>query len=131
MHFPIVGYLCISIYIFSDMSLETFFNEFDGEEEGEDEEVLTASGVLQILSEAWINEKLCPELLPHKSEYVDVMMEQIVQMEENVSRLSSTDLRNLIHRQELERIRYLIRSYLRIRLTKIENILSLCLKRLV
>uniref|UniRef100_A0A0V0GCQ0 DNA replication complex GINS protein SLD5 n=1 Tax=Triatoma dimidiata TaxID=72491 RepID=A0A0V0GCQ0_TRIDM len=103
------------------MSLETFLNEFDGEEDGEDEEVLTASGVLQILSEAWINEKLCPELLPHKSEYVEVMMEQIAQMEENVSRLSSTDLRNLIHRQELERIRYLIRSYLRIRLTKIEK----------
>ncbi|BES93582.1 GINS complex subunit 4 (Sld5 homolog) [Nesidiocoris tenuis] len=73
-----------------------------------------------MITDAWVNEKLCPEILPNKAELVEVMMEQIDQMEENVLQLQKTDLRSIIHRQELERIRYLIRSYLRARLEKIE-----------
>ncbi|KAK9498526.1 hypothetical protein O3M35_003139 [Rhynocoris fuscipes] len=120
--FSLIRYQAIFFPLFvAEMSLETFLNEIEDGVDGEEDEVLTAAAVLQILNEAWINEKLSPELLPHKSEYVEVMMEQITQMEENVSRLNPTDLRNLIHRQELERIRYLIRSYLRIRLAKIEK----------
>lgn len=90
------------------------------EVEDDGEEVMTAQAVLNILQEAWVNEHLAPELLPHKSEFVEVMMEQIEQMEENVNLLESNDLRSLIHKQELERIKYLMRSYLRLRLEKIE-----------
>uniref|UniRef100_A0A0A9YIF9 DNA replication complex GINS protein SLD5 n=1 Tax=Lygus hesperus TaxID=30085 RepID=A0A0A9YIF9_LYGHE len=93
---------------------------FLGDEEGEDEDVITAKTVLDTITEAWVNEKLSPEILPHKAEFVEVMMEQIDQMEENVLQLQKTDLRSIIHRQELERIRFLIRSYLRTRLDKIE-----------
>lgn len=46
--------------------------------------------------------------------------QQIEQMEENIILLESTDLRCLIHKQELERLKYLMRSYLRLRLSKIE-----------
>ncbi|XP_024083291.1 DNA replication complex GINS protein SLD5-like isoform X1 [Cimex lectularius] len=92
---------------------------FLGEEE--DEEVMTAKAVLNVINEAWSNEKLSPELLPHKAEFVEVMIEQVEQMEENVKGLDPTDLRSLIHRHELERIKFLLRSYLRTRLSKIET----------
>ncbi|KAL1115053.1 hypothetical protein AAG570_007084 [Ranatra chinensis] len=82
---------------------------------------MTAQMVLAELQEAWANERLAPELLPHKSELVEVMMEQVEQMEANVKQLATTDLRSIVHRQELERIRYLVRSYLRTRLSKIEQ----------
>ena len=87
----------------------------------EDESEITAQTVLNVIQEAWLNEKLCPELLPNVTEYVEIMVEQVEQMEANVSQLENTDLRALIHRQEIERIKYLIRSYLRFRLLKIET----------
>ncbi|XP_014284711.1 DNA replication complex GINS protein SLD5 isoform X3 [Halyomorpha halys] len=87
----------------------------------EDESEITAQAVLNVIQEAWLNEKLCPELLPNVTEYVEIMMEQVEQMEANVSQLENTDLRSLIHKQEIERIKYLIRSYLRFRLEKIET----------
>ncbi|XP_043683074.1 DNA replication complex GINS protein SLD5 isoform X1 [Vespula pensylvanica] len=46
---------------------------------------------------------------------------QISHMEENMKRLERDDLRLVVHRMELDRIRFLISSYLRIRLEKIEK----------
>ncbi|XP_063224882.1 DNA replication complex GINS protein SLD5 [Bacillus rossius redtenbacheri] len=85
-----------------------------------DEELVTAEKVLAALEEAWLNEKFSPELLQHRTDLVDCMMEQISQMEENLNRLNKTDFRVVVHRMELDRIRYVITSYLRIRLEKIE-----------
>lgn len=92
---------------------EDYFSDGDGEP-------ITAQKVLQTLEEAWLNEKFCPDLLPSQADYVDCMMEQIQQMEDNLNKLKKTDFRVEVHHMELARIRYIITSYLRTRLNKIE-----------
>nr|KAF7397068.1 hypothetical protein H0235_016605 [Vespula pensylvanica] len=87
----------------------------------EEEEVLTAENALEAIENAWLNEKFSPEILPHKFDLVDCMLQQISHMEENMKRLERDDLRLVVHRMELDRIRFLISSYLRIRLEKIEK----------
>lgn len=52
---------------------------------------------------------------------LDLMLGQVSHMEENVNQLERNDFRGIIHRMELERIKYIICSYLRCRLAKIEN----------
>ncbi|KAG7200524.1 hypothetical protein KM043_001088 [Ampulex compressa] len=97
-------------------------NENDeNDEEEEEEEELTAQSALQAIENAWLNEKFAPEILPHQSDLVDCMLQQISHMEENMKRLQKGDLRIVVHRMELDRIRYVISSYLRIRLEKIER----------
>ncbi|CAD5122457.1 DgyrCDS10880 [Dimorphilus gyrociliatus] len=93
-------------------------NIFSG---SDDEEAMTAGEVLQKLEEAWMNEALSPELLMNKSDIIDCMMEQINEMENNIQRVKTNDLKIYIHKMELERIRYLLTSYLRIRIKKIEK----------
>lgn len=85
-----------------------------------DEEAITAQKVFEILELAWLNERSAPELLPHQSEILDLMLGQISHMEANMSQLDRNDFRSIAHRMELERIRYIVASYLRNRLAKIE-----------
>lgn len=49
------------------------------------------------------------------------MQGQLAHMDEGLEPLDSSDFRRIVHKMELERIRYLINSYLRCRLQKIEN----------
>lgn len=93
----------------------------DTEELLSDEEPITAQKVLENLENAWLNEKFSPEILPHQVEMVDLMLDQIAHIEENVRKLDKNDFRVIAHRMELERIRYVIASYLRCRLEKIET----------
>jgi GINS complex subunit 4 len=86
-----------------------------------DEEPITAQKVLETLQEVWLNEKFSPELLQHQSDLVDCILDQIQQMEENLHKLKKNDFRVVIHRMELDRIRYIVTDYLRIRLNKIET----------
>ena len=85
-----------------------------------EEEELTAQSALLAIEEAWLNEKFAPEILPHQSDLVDCMLQQIAHMEENVKRLEKGDIRLMIHRMELDRIKFVISCYLRARLEKIE-----------
>ena len=87
----------------------------------EDVEELTARDVLEILEKTWLNEKFSPEVLPHKIEYVECMLEQIKCMENNINHLPQNDIKVDIHKIELERIRYVLASYMRCRLKKIEQ----------
>ncbi|KAK7080583.1 DNA replication complex GINS protein SLD5 [Halocaridina rubra] len=91
--------------------------------EGSDDEgePMKASEVLQKLEEAWITERMSPTLEKHHSEYVDCMLDQINQMSENLKRCKKHDFRVAIHKMEIDRIRYMISSYLRLRLEKIEK----------
>ncbi|XP_039210228.1 DNA replication complex GINS protein SLD5 [Crotalus tigris] len=88
---------------------------------GSDEVVLTPAQLICSLEEAWMNEKFAPELLESKTEIVDCVMEQLEHMEENLKRAKQGDLKISIHRMEVERIRYVLSSYLRCRLRKIEK----------
>ncbi|ESO90396.1 hypothetical protein LOTGIDRAFT_164323 [Lottia gigantea] len=96
-------------------------SELDEMTEDGDEEVMTAGEVLEKLEEAWLNEKFSPEILESKSDLVECMLEQITAMEENIQRAKKGDFKVSIHRMEIDRIRYVLSSYLRIRLKKIEN----------
>lgn len=93
-----------------------------------DEEPITAQKVLENLENAWLNEKFAPEILPHQAEMIDLMLDQIAHIEENVRKLDKNDFRVIAHRMELERIRYVIASYLRCRLEKIEQF-TLCIMK--
>lgn len=77
--------------------------------------------VLDTLRTAWLNEKFAPEILVHQTDMLDLMLGQVAHMEANVKQLEKNDFRGIIHRMELERIKYIICSYLRCRLAKIEN----------
>lgn len=50
-----------------------------------------------------------------------MMLNQIVHMEDNIKVLGKNDFRFIAHKMELERIKYIISSYLRCRLKKIEK----------
>ena len=90
------------------------------------EEELTAAEVLQKLEDAWLNEKHAPELLESKIEIVECMLDQVRTMEENLSKVKKGDIRVPVHRMETQRINFMVNSYLRLRMRKIQsNIFSL------
>lgn len=93
----------------------------DAESSGDETETVTAADILRKLEEAWMNEKLSVDILEHQSDVVDCMLEQVQEMEENLKQLKKGDFRISVHNLELERIRYVLSNYLRIRLAKIEK----------
>ncbi|KAG5881560.1 hypothetical protein JTB14_033065 [Gonioctena quinquepunctata] len=101
-------------------------NIFSDDEE--DQIQLTPAEVIELMEECWSNEKFAPEILPHKFEIVECLLDQITSMEENIERLSTSDFRKSIHQLEVDRIRFLVSSYLRTRLEKIENYVQHILK---
>lgn len=109
-------------------NFEREFLDNDLDSDNEVEEV-TAQKVLEVLEKAWLNEKFSPEILPHKTEFVECMLEQIKCMESNICHLPKSDVKVDVHRIELERIRYIITSYLRCRLKKIEHYASYILEQ--
>ncbi|KAG8441141.1 hypothetical protein GDO86_006764 [Hymenochirus boettgeri] len=93
----------------------------DRESDEGSEEALTPAELINKLEEAWLNEKFAPELLETKSEIVECVMEQLNHMEQNLHRAQPGDLKISFHHMEIERIRYMLSSYLRGRLVKIEK----------
>lgn len=91
------------------------------EDTSDGEEEITAQTVLLTLQNAWQNERLAPEILPHQNDMVECMLGQIQHMERNINKLPKTDLRSSIHRMELNRIKFIICNYLKTRLDKIEK----------
>ncbi|TEA24880.1 hypothetical protein DBR06_SOUSAS18810035, partial [Sousa chinensis] len=104
---------------------ETMTEELDlpgqDSDAGSEEVVLTPAELIDRLEQAWMNEKFAPELLENKSEIVECVMEQLQHMEENLRRAKKGDLKVSIHQMEMERIRFVLSSYLRCRLMKIER----------
>uniref|UniRef100_A0A668RU88 DNA replication complex GINS protein SLD5 n=1 Tax=Oreochromis aureus TaxID=47969 RepID=A0A668RU88_OREAU len=105
------------------------FNQDDTQED-----VMTPAELIAKLEEAWLNEKFSPELLENKSEVVECVMEQLTHMfchqqESNLQRVKKGDAKASIHRMEIDRIRYVLSSYLRSRLQKIEKYFPHVLER--
>ncbi|KAK9474741.1 uncharacterized protein V1510DRAFT_428085 [Dipodascopsis tothii] len=81
------------------------------------------------LTDAWKAERTAPELLQYEAELMDWVMErvraQIEYIEQSTADMDAADryikLRLLIIETELERIKFLVRGYLRARLHKIER----------
>ncbi|GLD66801.1 DNA replication complex GINS protein SLD5, partial [Lates japonicus] len=82
------------------------------------EDVMTPAELIAKLEEAWLNEKFSPELQENRSEVVECVMEQLTHMEANLQRVKKGDSKASIHRMEIDRIRFVLSSYLRSRLQK-------------
>jgi len=92
-----------------------------GSEEEDEEIEVTAQEVYEKLKEAWLNEKFSPELLDSKIELVDCMLVQVKELENSMSdKTRQKDLLWSLQKIELERVKFVIGSYLRERLKKIE-----------
>jgi GINS complex subunit 4 len=79
---------------------------------------------LQALTRAWINERTCPELLPYPQDLIDRahdgLKKQIEVIEEITGSLDpASNFTLVILQTELERIKFLLRSYLRARIAKV------------
>eukprot|EP00002_Diphylleia_rotans_P018486 TRINITY_DN3579_c0_g4_i2.p1 TRINITY_DN3579_c0_g4~~TRINITY_DN3579_c0_g4_i2.p1 ORF type:complete len:215 (-),score=49.84 TRINITY_DN3579_c0_g4_i2:338-982(-) len=84
------------------------------------------------LRRCWINERSSPDVMPFETELIRNMMEQIENQEANIGQVNdpSDALMASIYRMEIERIRFVIRSYLRTRLEKIQqNVLHILSNR--
>ncbi|XP_053679303.1 DNA replication complex GINS protein SLD5 [Anopheles nili] len=92
----------------------------DVNEQDVEEIQMSPQEVLESLQRAWINEKFSPDLLPYQDVLVEMIMIQLVHMEENLATANKNDLLYMVHRMEVERIRYIVASYLRCRLQKLE-----------
>ncbi|XP_068594703.1 DNA replication complex GINS protein SLD5 [Brachionichthys hirsutus] len=101
----------------------------DVNREDSQEDVMTPAELISRLEEAWLNEKFSPELLENKSEVVECVMEQLSHMEANLQRVKKGDAKASIHRMEIDRIRFVLSSYLRSRLQKIEKFFPHVLER--
>ncbi|KAL0086055.1 hypothetical protein J3Q64DRAFT_1487747 [Phycomyces blakesleeanus] len=77
------------------------------------------------LTHAWINERNSPELLKYKRRLVESLLDKLREKIDNVLDSTTVDAKNMfvsvVYETEVERVRYLIKSYLRARLFKIEK----------
>lgn len=73
----------------------------DEQEEDDDEEEITPAELIEKLQQCWLNEKLSPELLEHKTPVVECIIEQIKHMESNIKSAKKGDFRIAIHKLEV------------------------------
>lgn len=95
--------------------------ETAGGGESDEEIEVTAAEVLVQLENAWMNEKYAPELLESKVDLVECMLDQIREMEGNLKKIKQGDVVASLHKLEIDRIRFVLSSYTRTRLQKIEK----------
>ncbi|KAJ1652628.1 GINS complex subunit [Dispira simplex] len=72
------------------------------------------------LKHTWVNEKQAPDLLPYETQLVEDLTEMVQNQalqDEDVGQAFTV----MLYQTEVERIKYLLRSYLRTRLQKIER----------
>ncbi|KAK9147079.1 hypothetical protein Sjap_006982 [Stephania japonica] len=77
---------------------------------------------VELLKRAWRNEKAAPEILQFQHELVQRSSEQVQLMEETVEDFEQNGADPLtvsVYQMDLDRMQFLLRSYLRIRLQKI------------
>uniref|UniRef100_A0A0K8RMB8 GINS complex subunit 4 n=1 Tax=Ixodes ricinus TaxID=34613 RepID=A0A0K8RMB8_IXORI len=101
-----------------------------GSAEDQDDECISTEQLIEKLEEAWLNEKFSPEILPYLGDVVDCLVDQLTHMQENLQQIDKGDFRVTIHRIELDRIQYILTSYMKIRLRKIEKHGAFILNRL-
>ncbi|KAF9594638.1 hypothetical protein IFM89_034260 [Coptis chinensis] len=93
-------------------------------EEIDDPSIATTPNDVEPMKRAWRNEKASPEILEFQSDLVDRIRGQIELNERNVEEFeqNGTDpLTISLYQMDLDRSQFLLRSYLRIRLYKIEK----------
>ncbi|RMX80562.1 hypothetical protein D0869_07461 [Hortaea werneckii] len=81
---------------------------------------------LQALTRAWVNERTSPELLPYPAELVDRVMDRVKKQIETIEDMTATmDAKSnftlVILQTELERFKFLVRSFVRSRIAKVHQ----------
>ncbi|KAL9228066.1 hypothetical protein vseg_003682 [Gypsophila vaccaria] len=90
----------------------------------DDYESLMATSDVDLLKKAWRDEKSAPQILHFQASLVQRSYEQIQLMEETIKEITGSGFDPLIvsiYQMDLNRALYLLKSYLRIRLHKIEK----------
>ncbi|XP_010259232.1 PREDICTED: DNA replication complex GINS protein SLD5 [Nelumbo nucifera] len=90
----------------------------------EDYDSLIATTDVELLKQAWRNEKAAPEILQFQASLIQRSREQIQLMEDTVEEFTENGTDPLtvsLYQMDLDRTQFLLRSYLRIRLQKIEK----------
>lgn len=96
----------------------------DGDGSTEDYETLIQTTDVELLKRAWRQEKAAPEILKFETDLITRLTGQIELVEENVEQDSQSGIDPLtvsLYQMDLDRTQFLLRSYLRIRLQKIEK----------
>uniref|UniRef100_G3MKP4 DNA replication complex GINS protein SLD5 n=2 Tax=Amblyomma TaxID=6942 RepID=G3MKP4_AMBMU len=104
----------------SEPDVEGIANKY-GYVESREEECTSADQLVQRLEEAWLNESFSPELLPYQNDIVECVLDQLRYMKENLQGIGNNGFRATMHKMEVERIQYVLTSYLKMRLGKIEK----------
>ncbi|XP_031257753.1 DNA replication complex GINS protein sld5 isoform X2 [Pistacia vera] len=87
-------------------------------------ETLMSTTDVELLKTAWRNEKAAPEILQFQALLVKRAREQIQLVEETVEEFEGSGMDPLtvsLYQMDLDRAQFLLRSYLRVRLQKIEK----------
>ncbi|KAJ1965043.1 GINS complex subunit [Dipsacomyces acuminosporus] len=94
-------------------------NEGETEEEEADEGDEVMEDDLSILTRAWINERNAPEILEYEGAAIENLFE-LVDFQTQKIPTQPVAIANIL-KMDVDRIKYLVRSYLRTRLNKIEK----------
>ncbi|KAF9290540.1 GINS complex subunit [Mortierella alpina] len=80
---------------------------------------------VQHLTQAWINERAAPDLLPYERAAIDGLLLKIEEQTAVIDELDAGNdtsiITSILYQTELERVKFVLRSYLRTRLAKIER----------
>ncbi|GMP57122.1 hypothetical protein ACSBR2_013682 [Camellia fascicularis] len=93
----------------------------------DDYESLISTTDAELLKRSWRNEKAAPEILQFELSLVQRSTEQIQLMEETVEESMTSGVDPLtvsLYQMDLDRTQFLLRSYIRIRLQKIEKYMA-------
>ncbi|GAQ85666.1 hypothetical protein KFL_002480040 [Klebsormidium nitens] len=101
-------------------------DDFDlgGPSEQDDEADVASTSDGELLKRAWRDEKAAPEILPYQEELLERVKEQVEFQEELIQdSQSDPNLETIVtlYKLDVDRIKFLMRSYLRTRLEKIEK----------
>ncbi|CAB83179.1 DNA replication complex GINS protein sld5 [Schizosaccharomyces pombe] len=73
----------------------------------------------------WVNERMAPDLLPFAEEIVSRVLDRIEAQRETlqlaIGTSSATSYRSVLMQTELERVKFVLRSYMRTRINKIDK----------
>ncbi|KAI8821680.1 uncharacterized protein EV422DRAFT_427775 [Fimicolochytrium jonesii] len=98
---------------------------FEFDEELEDPSTSYFNDDVRTLTQWWVNERCAPEILPYQDELVRSLLEMVEAqtsiLETKTSDTADGAFLNVLYQQEMERIKFVIRSYLRTRLAKIQK----------
>lgn len=101
--------------------MDLHINDLSDSQTDSDEEDITPQSLMKNVEEAWINEKFAPEILPHKNDIVEMLLTQIQYIDNNLRHSEYDDFQKTIYQLEADRLRFMVTSYLRLRLEKIEK----------